>query len=118
MEEISLSSGVFQFTENEVDVLSLDRGKPFFRDIMTPTKLRPQVMAKRDLIAENIATISFFNEDRLLPKFHLDEQYLAKLSRPWDDGVVLKLMGNKIPFFQYAERAQVDLEALQSHGNS
>lgn len=98
MDVDALSGDLFQFATKD-DQIPPDRGKLSFKDIMFPTRVRPPSMPKRNLLKDKIAKITYLNDYRLLTNFELDGSYLKELSKPWADGVVLKLLRKKVSFF-------------------
>ncbi|CAA0805821.1 Unknown protein [Striga hermonthica] len=77
--------------------------KPSFRDITLLSKPLPPPPQKRDLFKENLAKINLIDNDRLKPVLELDPDYYAAVCRPYEDGLVVRLLGKRVSFFYMRE---------------
>ncbi|CAA0815636.1 Unknown protein [Striga hermonthica] len=77
--------------------------KPSFRDITLLSKPLPPPPKKRDLFKENIARINLIDNDRLKPVLELDPEYYASVCHPYEDGLVVRLLGKRVSFFYMRE---------------
>ena len=50
---------------------------------------------KRDLLDEKLISIEYSNGDCLFPMLHVDEQVLNRMSVPWKEALIVKLLGKK-----------------------
>lgn len=69
-----------------------------FRDKVLGNKQAPPVREKVDLIACNMVRVEHENGNRLLPKVYLDERIFQDLCNPWQDALVVKLLGKQIGY--------------------
>lgn len=72
-----------------------DKGKISFREIVLPSKNISSMKPKRDLMSENLAKASLINENSLLPCFEFDQSCLNELCKPWEDALIVNLLGKK-----------------------
>lgn len=94
MEPEILSDEIFQFSSQMSTTTLPDQGKASFRDIIHNSKIASPLSQ----IAKKLTKISFINGDQLLPQFILADSYLQDLSRSWEDGHIIKLLGKHILF--------------------
>nr|KYP70390.1 hypothetical protein KK1_009606 [Cajanus cajan] len=92
----------------------------FKEKVLGAPAMRPVV---RDLIKEGVMTLDFEGEDRLLPKFSITAPTLKQLCEPWEQCLVIKLLGRDVGFLTLRDRlpalwkVQGGLELLDvSHG--
>lgn len=78
--------------------------KVSFRDKVLGNKQAPPVREKVDLLACNMVQIEHENGNRLLPKVHLDERIFQELYNPWQDAIVIKLLGKNIGYKTMKDR--------------
>lgn len=64
------------------------------------------VQEKKDLVVENLEKISFINGGRFLSKFELTDSLLKDLCKPWEDGLIIELLGKYILFVHMREGLQ------------
>lgn len=57
-----------------------------------------------DLIKEKLAGFEYVNGNRVYPIFHLDESVLSQISYPWQDSLVVKLLGKDMGFLVMRDR--------------
>lgn len=69
-----------------------------FRDKVLGSKQPPSVREKMDLIACNMVRVEHENGNRLLPNVHLDDRIFQELCNPWQDALVVKLLGKNIGY--------------------
>lgn len=50
-------------------------------------------MERTDLIAKKLFTIKHDDGDRLCPKCYINDEILQDLRKPWQDAVIVKLLG-------------------------
>lgn len=77
--------------------------KTSFRDKLLGSEeflKRPRV----DLIAEQLFTIDYEGGDRLKPKCFIKEEYLKELRVPWQEAVIIKLLGKTIGYLTINDR--------------
>ncbi|XP_020211516.1 uncharacterized protein LOC109796245 [Cajanus cajan] len=60
--------------------------------------------AVRDLIQEGAMTLKFEGGDRLLPKFSITAPTLKQLCEPWEQCLVIKLLGREVGFLTLRDR--------------
>ncbi|CAA0806071.1 Unknown protein [Striga hermonthica] len=77
--------------------------KPSFRDITLLSKPLPPPPQKRDLFKEQKARIKLIDNDRLKPVLELDPEYYASVCRPYEDGLVVRLLCKKVSYFYMKE---------------
>ncbi|XP_020235892.1 uncharacterized protein LOC109815553 [Cajanus cajan] len=92
----------------------------FKEKVLGAPAVRPVV---RDLIKEGAMTLDFEGGDRLLPKFSITAPTLKQLCEPWEQCLVIKLLGRDVGFLTLRDRlpalwkVQGGLELLDvSHG--
>lgn len=69
-----------------------------FRDKVLGNKQAPPVREKTDLLANKLAFIELKNGNRLLPKVFFAESVVKELCSPWQDALVIKLMGKHLGY--------------------
>lgn len=72
--------------------------KTSFRDMVMGQQTIPPARKKVDLIKKKLASISYQDDDPLLPMVHIDEQVFDGLCAPWKDALVVKLLGKSIGY--------------------
>lgn len=75
-----------------------------FRDILIEGKQKTQVKERFDLIEKGSIKISYEGGNRLLPKVTLDDTYFHELCHPWNDALVIKLLGKNGGYYVLKER--------------
>ncbi|CAA0823411.1 Unknown protein [Striga hermonthica] len=83
--------------------LLFNGAKPSFRDITLLSKPLPPPPQKRDLFKEQKAKIKLIDNDRLKPVLELDPEYYASVCRPYEDGLVVRLLGKRVSYFYMKE---------------
>lgn len=61
-------------------------------------KAKTPIRLKRDLIRENLARINFQNGNPSKPMFHTDDSVFEGQCIPWQDALVVKLLGKTIGY--------------------
>lgn len=72
--------------------------KVSFRDKVMGDKPAPPPLPKRDLVAENLMTITYEEGNPLLPEIKLDGQLFNDLCEPWRDALVIKFLGKSVGY--------------------
>lgn len=80
--------------------------KPSFRDMVLGNKPIPPPLPKCNLIAEKMVTVSFQDDNPLLPQFQLDDKLFEALCEPWRDALIIKLLGKLVGYRVMHERLQ------------
>lgn len=60
-----------------------------------------------DLIKNNLFSIKFKNNNRLRPQCFIEDSVLSEWRKPWEDSVIVKLLGKTLGFFTMRDRLQV-----------
>jgi len=53
---------------------------------------------KNDLFASNLLPVEYENENKLLSKIIMEEKYCNELCVPWEETLVIQLLGKKISY--------------------
>lgn len=61
-------------------------------------KLAVLYREKIDLVAQKLAIIELVNGNRLTPMVNIEPKILEKLSKPWQEALVVKLLGKNLGF--------------------
>ncbi|XP_020206144.1 uncharacterized protein LOC109791283 [Cajanus cajan] len=75
-----------------------------FRDKMMGGRSPPPMMEEVDLVGQNLMKIVYEEGNRLKPKVYLDDAVFEKLCLPWQDALIVKLLGKTIGFMTMRER--------------
>lgn len=77
-----------------------------FRDkLLGPSQELP-IRGKEDMIEKKLVHIELEDGNRLLPKVHIQPQVFQELCTPWNDALVIKLLGKNIGYNTMKERLQ------------
>lgn len=72
--------------------------KVSFKDMVMGKKEAPRVRPKVDLFKEKLATIKYEDGIPLKPIVHIDDSIFQGLSAPWEDALVISLLGKRISY--------------------
>lgn len=75
-----------------------------FRNILIEGKKKTQIKEIFDLIEKGSIKTSNEGGNRLLPKVTLDDTYFHELCHPWNDALVIKLLGKNGRYYVLKER--------------
>ena len=75
-----------------------------FKEKLVGEKMLSGSHRKVDLIKENLASFDYAGGDKLFPIFHLDESVKERISAPWKEALVVKLLGKEIGFLAMRDR--------------
>lgn len=78
--------------------------KTSIRDMVMGDKPIPPPQLKRDLVAEELMTISFKDGNPLLPQVQLNDKLFEDLCEPWRDAPVIKFLGKNVGYRAMQER--------------
>ncbi|XP_020211721.1 uncharacterized protein LOC109796460 [Cajanus cajan] len=81
--------------------LKMNQTMTFKEKVLGTPATRPTV---RDLIKEGAMTLEFEGGDRLLPKFSITAPTLKQLCEPWEQCLVIKLLGREVGFLTLRDR--------------
>lgn len=72
--------------------------KTSFRDMVMGKQEVPPPREKVDLLKDELALITFQDNDPLLPMVHINESVFEGLCAPWKNALVVKLLGKSIGY--------------------
>lgn len=75
-----------------------------FRDKVMGNAQAPPAREKVDLVAQKLVRVEHKKGNRLLPKVILDPAIFKELCAPWQDALVIKLLGKKIGYNMMKEK--------------
>lgn len=78
--------------------------KKSFRDMVMGQQNAPSVCRKVDLIKEKLARITYEDSNPLKPMVHISESVFEGLCAPWEDALVIKLLGKTIGYQTMRDR--------------
>lgn len=78
--------------------------KKSFRDTVMGQQNAPPVRRKVDLIKEKLARITYEDSNPLKPMVHISESVFEGLCAPWQDALVIKLLGKTIGYQTMRDR--------------
>ncbi|KAJ1436032.1 hypothetical protein SESBI_04586 [Sesbania bispinosa] len=75
-----------------------------FRDKVLGNKKAPSPSAKRDLIKEKLFRVEYQSGNRLMPRCFTDDSIIHELSKPWEDALIVKLLGKNVGYKVMCDR--------------
>ena len=79
-------------------------GKVSFRDKVMGAKPPVKVNLTDDLIGLKLASVRLEDGDRLCPKVTFDETMIREMAQPWQDSLVVKILGKELGFLTMKEK--------------
>lgn len=80
--------------------------KVSFKDIVTGKQDKIPPRQTKDLLKEKLARIVFEDDNPLKPMVHIHDSVFEGLCAPWQDALVVKLLGKSIGFHTMCDRLQ------------
>lgn len=78
--------------------------KKSFRDMVMGQKEATAPRKKVDLIKEKLASIEYEDNNPLKPMVHIEDSVFEGLCAPWQDALVVKLLGKSIGYQTMKDR--------------
>lgn len=69
-----------------------------FRDRLMGGKIAPPPGPRVDLLAEKLVRIEYEKDNPLLPKILVADSVIQKLRAPWDDALIVRLLGENVDY--------------------
>lgn len=77
-----------------------------FRDKLMSGKVAPPPRPRVDLFATKLAKIEYEKNNHLLPKLFIESSVISELEAPWEDALIVKLLGKNIGFIAMRNKLQ------------
>ena len=75
-----------------------------FRDMVMGNKQPPPRWERTNLVEKKLAHMEFIDGDEMKPMIYLDDNLFQELCLPWQDALVIKLLGKTVGFLVLRDR--------------